>query len=271
MIKKIINKNKYILSFLILLLIPISTIFIKSAKAVDYPLGTPTLRVIHSSPESVNVMIIRGFVSSAEEYILERSFNGGSWNIIYTFTLTEQYIDRNLNVGTYQYRLKAVDTHQIFSDSKYSSIQTVSVLSINDIEDYQLNTPTFDLTHPFPESVNVMIVRGSTTGADQYILQRSFNGGTWLTIHTFTTLIEYVDFNLNVGTYQYRLKAVDTNQGYLDSEFSTIKTVSILINPDSDLNLDDTDMGFDMNNLYIIIGIIILIPISILIYKKMKK
>ncbi|MDD3586502.1 MAG: Calx-beta domain-containing protein, partial [Thermoguttaceae bacterium] len=137
-------------------------------------------------------------VTSAERYILERSFdNGSTWTTVnsnITGTLyTDSYLAAN---STYSYRLYANNTA---GDSPVSTTVTASVVSF---------LPPTDLTAQATDLTTIGLSWTPFDNATQYIIERSIDNQSWTTIQSNYSGTTYSDSSLAMGnTYYYRVSS----------------------------------------------------------------
>jgi hypothetical protein len=154
---------------------------------------------------------------SGVTYVLERSFNGNDYTVVYTGTaLYKNSITMAAN-GTYIYRVKAFKTG--YADSDYTTTNSCSVTLI-------CSAPT-SLTVPATNTTGIVSVtwgKSSISGVSYTLEQSSDNGYSWIPVYNGTLL--YKNNTVPNGTYKYRVKATKT--GY-DSSAYTYSTISCTV------------------------------------------
>jgi fibronectin type 3 domain-containing protein len=151
-------------------------------------------------------------VTGATRYDIYRSSNGGSsYSLMNTVTTNKYDVTWTQNSGV-QYRFYIVA--KIINNSVKSNVITVNG---------KLTTPTLTAT---ANGKTVNLSWNQVTGAQNYEVSRSINGGAWTVLDTpsGTSYAETLSGTPNPGTkYAYRIRAINT---YVNSGYSTTATVT---------------------------------------------
>jgi hypothetical protein len=151
-------------------------------------------------------------VTGATRYDIYRSSNGGSsYSLMNTVTTNKYDVTWTQNSGV-QYRF------YIVAKNSNNSV-TSNVITVNG----KLTTPTLTAT---ANGKTVNLSWNQVTGAQNYEVSRSINGGAWTVLDTpsGTSYAETLSGTPNPGTkYAYRIRAINT---YVNSGYSTTATVT---------------------------------------------
>jgi hypothetical protein len=146
---------------------------------------------------------------SGATYTLEQSYNGGTYTQVYSGIGTSASLTVTAN-GSYAYRVKATKANYAASGYTAGSYSTCSVTLICGIPS-SITVPASNTTGSFTVSWGASNVVGVT-----YVLEQSFNGGTYTEVYNGTTTSKTFS-GLVSGTYAYRVKATKT--GYTESGY----------------------------------------------------
>jgi hypothetical protein len=149
-------------------------------------------------------------VTGAVEYELQERLNGGTWSTIHNASGTS--ISRTgRTAGTWDYRVRAYGvTWSAYSDTK-NVVVTVPPIPTP-------SGPPIDADGSYTISWNAV------SEASSYTLQESYNGGTWSTIYTGSS-ISISCTGRNAGTWNYRVRS---HSPVGDSAYSETITVEVL-------------------------------------------
>ena len=163
--------------------------------------------------KAAGVQITWNEVVGAECYNIYRKAVGGSWKTLSTETGTT-YVDTTAKSGvTYIYRVKAQNGDTL-SSNKHSA--TIMRLERPKATAYNVNK-------------GVVVKWNAIEGAESYRVMRRVPGGSWSTIASDVTELQYTDTTAKSGTtYQYTVRAYAN--GYLGSYYAT-KDVHYLSRP----------------------------------------
>ncbi|MFT4257598.1 MAG: hypothetical protein QM599_11650 [Pseudoxanthomonas sp.] len=140
-------------------------------------------------------------VSAATRYELEQRKDAGSWSNIYNSTGTSIALTGQV-AGSYDHRVRACNTGGC---SDWSAYATTTVIAST------LGTPSLTVSPTVASQGETLYVSWtSVSGATQYTLERSRNGGSYTSVYsgtaTSTSLVTGA-----TGVWSYRVKACNTN------------------------------------------------------------
>ncbi len=145
-----------------------------------------------------------------DNFILQRRFNGGAWSDLSTTIATDTvvYLDENLAVGTYSYRVIAhLDNDGTGSEynSVPSNIASGEIISANP----PLAPSALSATADSPNGKIDLTWTDNSNNESGFIIHRQLNGGTWNTNFAGVSenLTTFSDTGLSAGTYNYKVQA----------------------------------------------------------------
>jgi hypothetical protein len=171
--------------------------------------------------------------TSSVTYVLERSYNGGSFVQVYSGTL-RSFAVSGLADGSYEFQVKAIRTGYV--DSTYQSGTCVVTATVAAMPGSLSGVPESSTTGSFTVSWGA-----SATGGVTYKLERSLNGGSFTQVYSGTST-SYTVSGLTNGSYAFRVKATLT--GYVDSAYQTSGAcvVTLTVAEPSSVTVPETDL-----------------------------
>ncbi|MBO5192391.1 MAG: caspase family protein [Bacteroides sp.] len=153
----------------------------------------------------------------ADYYELYRMIDDGDWkkikNVIGTTTS-----NLNLEVGhVYSYRIR-----ERFIDGSFSEFSAVSSYLFENV----LGIPNNVAVHKHGSS-SAFLTWDTVEGAEQYVIYRSVNGGSWTKLKTVNES-HAINYGLNTSTkYAFKIYAYSSNGGFAYSDFSNSVELSL--------------------------------------------
>jgi hypothetical protein len=185
----------------------------------------PTLTV--TSYDVLHKRLEWDFPTNADSVTLERAINNDSYSMFYTFT-SPNLTDLDITLGsgnTYKYRMYATNSA---GDSAYSNIITINTATTTTPPTTTLTAPTLSIQWLTATTHN--LIWNDITGATSYTPEQQYNSGQWLTLGDQTGTGRTVSLALGDGTYNFRVRAKNSN-GY--SAYSNIVTATLTtVTPD---------------------------------------
>jgi YD repeat-containing protein len=163
------------------------------ANAPAPPATAPALSVPATSATG-SYTVSWGNVSTATSYTLQQSINGGGWSTVYSGSATSQAVNGEGN-GTYAYQVRACNAGGC---GAWSATAT-TVVTHPPASAPSLTVPATSATGSYTVSWSAV------SGATNYTLQQSVNGGGWSTAYSGSGTNQ--SFNLADGTYTYQIQA----------------------------------------------------------------
>lgn len=167
---------------------------IKTTVVTLPPEGVPTLTAPASNTTG-SYTVSWTAVTAATRYELDQRKDGGAWSTIHNASGTSKALNAQTN-GSYDYRVRACSDGGC---AAYSAIAS-TVVSL------PLGAPTLSVSSPVTQGQTVGTGWTAVSGATQYQLERSRNGGAFSTVYTGPSTSASVASGL-FGTWTYRVKA----------------------------------------------------------------
>ncbi|MDW4812902.1 fibronectin type III domain-containing protein, partial [Shewanella fidelis] len=149
-------------------------------------------------------------VSGATGYLISERKNGGSWTTLSSSLTGTSFTRSGLGNGAYQYKVKAKNLAGWGAERVSGSVTVLLPPPI----------PPF-LSVPTSVSTNGIISMswGASATATKYTLQESMSGGSWATISSSLSSVNYSRSGRATGSYTYRVKACNSSgcSGYKTS------------------------------------------------------
>src|SRR6185369_1778415 len=173
--------------------------------------GAPSIVVVAStnSTGSVQVSWSTSDIGGAT-YVLEQSFNGGTYSQVYSGLGTVINVAVPAN-GSYTFRVKAIKSG--YADSGYTTTTNSCIVTL------ACGAPSIVVVASSNSTGSVQVsLSTSDIGGATYVLEQSFNGGTYSQVYSGLGTVINVAVPAN-GSYTFRVKAIKS--GYADSGYTT--------------------------------------------------
>ncbi|WP_299604457.1 discoidin domain-containing protein [uncultured Aquimarina sp.] len=151
-------------------------------------------------------------------FTIQRNDGNGFERIDFVGTGIETYTDKNLQDGSYSYRVRAYDANN------YSEFSNVAAVTIGNTDPDEI-TPPSDLTAQANQNDVTLNWKDNSNNENGFTIQRNDGNGFERIDFVGSGVETFTDQNVPNGSYSYRVRAYDTDSY---SEFSN--TVAIAIN-----------------------------------------